>query len=165
MLKVIGHLGDGLENVILGLISSVLPKENSIAIKLSKTTKSNYFFQETIKSGHSMFPKHRIYEISACRKGCCAFIGPLIVEEFCPVCDKPNEATENAVIYYFPFEDRLRSLLTSDLKRFLTYSKIRVPPAPGYIEDIYDGVNWKWFESQMDTARYGLFLCIIVVLK
>ena len=118
MLKVIGHLGDGLENVILGLISSVLPKENSIAIKLSKTTKSNYFFQETIKSGHSMFPKHRIYEISACRKGCCAFSGSLIDEEFCPVCDKPNEATENAVIYYFPFEDRLRSILTSDLKRF-----------------------------------------------
>ena len=95
-----------------------------------------------------MFPKHRIYEISACRKGCCTFIGSLIDEEFCPVCDKPNEATENAVIYYFPFEDRLRSILTSDLKRFLTYSKIRVPPAPGYIEDIYDGVNWKWFEDQ-----------------
>ena len=92
MLKVIGHLGDGLENVILGLISSVLPKDNSIAIKISQTTKSNYFFQETIKSGHSMFPKHRIYEISACRKGCCTFIGSLIDEEFCPVCDKPNEA-------------------------------------------------------------------------
>ena len=144
MLKVIGHLGDGLENVILGLISSVLPKDNSIAIKISQTTKSNYFFQETIKSGHSMFPKHRIYEISACCKGCCACIGPLIDKEFCPVCDKPNEATKNAVIYYFPFEDRLRSILTSDLKRFLTYSKIRVPPAPGYyIEDIYYGVNWK----------------------
>ncbi len=109
-----------------------------------------------------MFPKHRIYEISACRKGCCAFIGPLLDEEFCPVCDKTNEATENAVIYYFSFEDRLRSILTSDLKRFLTSSKIRVPPAPGCIEDIYDGVNWKWFEDQLETARYGLSVCLYV---
>ena len=160
MLKVIGHLGDGLENVILGLISSLLPKDNSIANRISQTSKSNYFYQETIKSGHSMFPKHRIFEISACRKGCCAFIGPLVIEHFCPICDKPNEPLNNEIIYYFPFEDRLRSLLQSDLKRFLNYSKLRVPPAPGYIEDIYDGVNWKWFEQQMDTARYGLSVCL-----
>jgi hypothetical protein len=160
MFKVIGHMGDGLENLVLGLISSILPNNNAIANKISKTSKSNYFFQAAIKSGHSRFSKYRIFEISACRKGCCAFIGPLIDEEFCPVCDKPNEATQNEVIYYFPFEDRLRSVLTSDLKRFLTYSKIRVPPAPGYIEDIYDGVNWKWFEQQMDTLRYGLSVCL-----
>ncbi len=27
MFKVIGHMGDGLENIILGLISSILPKK------------------------------------------------------------------------------------------------------------------------------------------
>ena len=162
MFKVIGHMGDGLENLVLGLISSILPSNNAIATKISNTSKSNYFFQETIKSGHSMFPKHRIFEISACRKGCCAFIGPLINEDNCPICDKPNEPNQNEVIYYFPFQDRLRSLLMSDLKRFIEYPKIRVPPAPGYIEDIYDGENWKWFEDQMDPARYGLLVSFSV---
>jgi len=162
MFKVIGHMGDGLENLVLGLISSILPSNNSISSKISKTSKSNYFFQETIKSGHSMFPKQRIFEISACRKGCCAYIGPLISEEFCPVCDKPNETDNNEVIYYFPFEDRLCMLLVSDLKRFLDYPKIRVPPGPGYIEDIYDGENWKWFEDQMDQARYVLSVVLYV---
>ena len=146
-------MGDGLENLVLGLISSILPVNNAISNKISKTSKSNYFFQETIKSGHSKFKKHRIFEISACRKGCCAFIGPLVGEEFCPICDQPNEAIANEVIYYFPFTDRIVSLLKSDLKRFLSYPKIRVPPAPGFIEDIYDGVNWKWFEQQMDPTR------------
>ena len=87
MFKVIGHMGDGLENFILGLISSILPKNNTIATQISKTSKSNYFFQETIKSGHSMLRKNRIYEISACTKGCCAFIGPLVSVDFCPICD------------------------------------------------------------------------------
>jgi len=154
MLKVIGHLGDGLENVILGLISSILPNNNTLANKISQTSKSNYFFQETIKSGHSMFPKNRIFEISACRKGCCAFIGPLLVEEFCPICDLPNDPLQNEIIYYFPLEDRLRSLLQSDLKRFLNYPNLRVPPGAGYIEDVYDGSRWKWFENEMDKTRF-----------
>ncbi len=67
MFKVIGHMGDGLENIILGLISSILPENNSIANRLNQTSKSNYFFQETIKFGHSKFRKNRIFEISACR--------------------------------------------------------------------------------------------------
>ncbi len=46
MFKVIGHLGDGLENLVLGLISSLLPKPNSIANQIAKTSKSNYFFQK-----------------------------------------------------------------------------------------------------------------------
>ncbi len=78
----------------------------------------------------------------------------------CPISDKPNEPLNNEIIYYFPLEDRLRSLLQSNLKRFLNYSKLRVPPTAGYIEDVYDGVNWKWFEQQMNTERYGLTVCI-----
>jgi hypothetical protein len=88
MFKVIGHMGDGLQNILLGLISSILPKQNSIANKISKTSKSNYFFQETFKSCHSMFPKLRIFKISACLKGCCAFIGANVDLEFCPICDR-----------------------------------------------------------------------------
>ena len=63
LFKVLGHMGDGLENIILGLIASIMPANNSIAKQIDKTSKSNYFFQETIKSGHSMFSKLRIYEI------------------------------------------------------------------------------------------------------
>ncbi len=90
-----------------------------------------------------MFLKHCMFEVSACRKRYCAFIGLLVIFRFCPICDKPNEPLNNEplnneITYYFPFEDRLRNLLQSDLKRFLNYSKLRVPPTA---EDIYDGVN------------------------
>ena len=153
MFKVLGHMGDGLENIILGLIASIMPANNSIAKQIDKTSKSNYFFQETIKSGHSMFSKLRIYEISVCRKGCCAYIGNNVDLEICPYCDNVNEISENDLVYYFPLRDRLRKLLVSDLKRFLTYSKIRRPPTEGFLEDIYDGENWKWFEDQMNIAR------------
>ena len=74
--------------------------------------------------------------------------------ESCPICDKDNDTEYNEVVYYFPLRDRIRSLLISDLKRFLTYSTIRRPPSEGFIEDIYDGSNWKWFERQMNKERY-----------
>ena len=122
MYKVIGHMGDGLENMILGLISSLLPKDNAIAEKLKSTSRSNYFFQQTIKCGHKKFKKLSVYEIQACRKGCCHFIGDNSLEEFCVTCDKENDSTANEVIYYFPLRDRIRRLLLSDLKRFFTYS-------------------------------------------
>jgi hypothetical protein len=154
MYKVIGHMGDGLENMILGLISSLLPKDNAIAEKLKSTSRSNYFFQQTIKCGHKKFKKLRVYEIQACRKGCCHYIGDNIQEEFCTICDKENDKTANEVIYYFPLRDRIRRLLLSDLKRFFTYSEIRRPPADDFIEDIYDGSTWKWFQQQMNVDRY-----------
>ena len=157
MFKVIGHMGDGLENIFLGLISSILPKNNTIAQHLSKTSKSNYYFQATIKSGHSGFEKLRIFEISACRRGCCAFIDELVNEEFCPICDKPNDPLENETIYYFPLRDRIGNLLLSDFKKFMSFTKLRRPPNPEFIEDIYDGANWKWFESQMNLERLKHF--------
>ena len=147
-------MGDGLENIILGLISSILPKNNTIAQHLSTTNKSNYYFQKTIKSGHSGFQKLRILEISACRKGCCAFINELSNEEYCPICDNENDKIENETLYYFPLRDRIWRLLSSDLKKFMSFPKLRKPPDPEFIEDIYDGANWKWFESQMDIERY-----------
>lgn len=57
MFKVFGKMGDGFENCILGLIASVLPADNVLSNKLNSTSKSNYFFQKTIKSGHSKFQK------------------------------------------------------------------------------------------------------------
>ena len=147
-------MGDGLQNMILGLISSLLPKNNLLAEKLSTTSKSNYFFQETIKSGHKTFKKLRIYAIPACRKGCCHYIGENVNDDCCLICNKDNEETENDVIYYFPLRDRLRRLLSSNLKRFFTYSNIRRPPDPDFIEDIYDGSTWKWFTQQMNRDRY-----------
>ena len=163
MFKVIGHMGDGLQNMLLGLISSILPKQNSIAKKISLTSKSNYFFQETIKSGHCMFPKLRIFEISACVKGCCAFIGANVDSEFCPICDRPNDVIVNSIIYYFPLADRLKSLLMSDLKRFFTYSKIRRPPTVGFLETFMtdppgNGLRSKWTETGI-TCLSELVLC------
>ena len=69
-----------------------------------------------------MFSKLRIFEISVCRKG--SLVNNVDVES-CPICDKDNDTEYNEVVYYFPLRDRIRSLLISDLKRFLTYSTIR----------------------------------------
>ena len=146
-------MGDGLENIILGLISAILPKNNVLAQQIAQTSLSNYHFQETIKSAHAMFQKQRIYSIEVCRKGCVAFIGVNEGLESCSICDSPNKSDENELVYYFPLTDRITSLLKSDLKNFLSYSKLRPPPVNGYIEDVYDGENWQWFESQMNEDR------------
>ena len=44
MFKVLGHMGDGLENIILDLIASIMPANNSIAKQIDKTSKSNYVY-------------------------------------------------------------------------------------------------------------------------
>ena len=146
-------MGDGLENIFLGLISSILPKDNLLAQQISQTSKSNYHFQDTIKTAHAMFPKLRIYSIEVCRKGCVAFIGCFEGLECCNICESLNESESNDVVYYFPLTDRIKSLLHSDLQRFINYPTIRPRPVDGYIEDVYDGENWKWFTSQMNKER------------
>jgi hypothetical protein len=159
MFKVIGHMGDGLENIILGLISSILPINNLLAQQISQTSQSNYHFQETIKSAHAMFQKQRIYSIEVCRKGCVAFIGANEGLESCSICDSINHSAENDVVYYFPLTDRIKCLLESDLNKFVSYPPLRPPSIAGYIEDVYDGENWKWFENQMRIDRlYLIFI-------
>ena len=79
MFKVTGKMGDGLENCMLGLIASILPPSNVISAQLNDTSKSNYFFQKTIKTGHQQFRKMRVLQISCCRNGCCAFMYSMVV--------------------------------------------------------------------------------------
>jgi hypothetical protein len=154
MFKVIGHMGDGLESVLLGFMSSILPPGNSISEKLKETSKTGYFYQDTIKSGHGAFNKCRVFEISACRKGCVCFIGQFDGAESCHICDGINDPKENQIIYYFPFTDRISKIINSDLRKLLIYPKIRRPSAPDFYEDVYDGETYKWFENQMDLNRY-----------
>ncbi len=123
-----GKMGDGLENCILGLIASILPSDNVIASKLNETTKTNYFFQTTIKTGHKKFKKMRVFEIPCCRNGCCVFIGENIHETACPRCGSDNVKELNEKIYYFPLVDRLVSIIKSDLSKFLNYSNLRPVP-------------------------------------
>ena len=161
MFKTVGKMGDGFENCVLGLLASILPNENLIAQKLQQTTQSNYFFQQTIKSGHSKFNKMRVYQIKACRNGCVAFINAQANSLLCPICEQLNAIHVNETIYYFPLFDRLCGVIKFDLKRFLNYPNIRPQPADGYLEDIYDGTYWKWFEGQMAPGEVfiGLNFC------
>jgi len=154
MFKVIGHMGDGLENVMLGFLSSILPSGNTLSEKLGENKKTTYFYQQAIKSGHGSYSKLAIFEIQSCRNGCSAFIGDNLELLFCSVCDEPNDADVNHLIYYFPLADRLCRLLTSDLKKFFNFIKIRKPPAESFFEDVYDGENYKWFLNQMNADRY-----------
>ena len=43
----------------------------------------------------------------------------------------------------------------------MSYSNTRQQPKEGYLEDIYDGNNWKWFENQMgpNDQLIGLQFC------
>ena len=50
-----------------------------------------------------MFPKLRIFEISACVKGCCAFIGANVDLAFCPICDRPNDVKSKFNYLLFSF--------------------------------------------------------------
>ena len=154
-------MGDGFENCILGLIASVLPADNVLSNKLNSTSKSNYFFQKTIKSGHSKFQKMRVYSIPACRKGCCSFIADCALHQECEICSKDNDGELNETVYYFPLIDRLLGIVTSDLKRFLAYASCRQQPLEGYLEDVYDGELWNWFLNQMLPGEFfiGLTFC------
>ena len=161
MFKVIGHMGDGMESVLLGFISSILPAGNTICEKLRENSKTAYYFQETIKSGHGGYAKLRVYEMYACRKGCSTFIGLNEGVEFCAKCEEPNDPQYNQAIYYFPFADRITRILYSDLRKLLDYPKIRRPSAANFYEDVYDGENYKWFENQMDLTRFEYRICLL----
>ena len=159
--QVLNKNRNGLENCILGLIASILPPDNVIASKLNETSKSNYFFQTTIKTGHQRFKKLRVFEIPCCSKGCCAFIGQNQSCTECPICDRENIKEVNETIYYFPLVDRLVSILRSDLCKFLNYSNLRPMPEDGCVEDVYDGSVWKEFVTLLNEGEVfiGINFC------
>ena len=125
MFKVTGKMGDGFENCILGLIASILPHGIHLSAQLNDTSKTNYFFQKTIKYGHHRFKKMRVLQISCCRDGCSAFIGENQFITECPICEKENIKELNETIFYFPLVDRLAALINSDLSEFLMYPNLR----------------------------------------
>ncbi len=77
-----------------------LPAWNSICEKLKETSKTGYFFQDTIKSGHGAYKKLRVFEIPVCRKGCVCFIGQNRGAKTCHICDETNNSIFNQIIYY-----------------------------------------------------------------
>ena len=161
LIKTMGHLSELNESLILGLVASILSANNVLAAELRNTSQSNYFFQKTIKSSSTMKNKCRIYTIPACFKGCCAFIGPLEEALVCPICNNPNSKEINETIYYFPIIDRIKKIISSDLKKFLFYSNNRKTASPLFLEDVYDGEEWKWFNNQMRPGEIfiGLQFC------
>ncbi len=72
----------------------------------------------------------------------------------CHVCDETNDKAKNDIIYYFPLFDRIRKIVRSDLRKMLNYSNMRKPTGENMFEDVFDGENYKWFESQMNRDRY-----------
>jgi hypothetical protein len=161
MFKVTGKMGDGLENCMLGLIASILPPSNVLSTQLNETSKTNYFFQKTIKTGHQQFRKMRVLQISCCRSGCCAFIGDNQFSTECSICEKENIQELNETIFYYPLVDRLVAVIRSDLCKFLNYPNLRPMPEDGCIEDVFDGSIWKSFLALMhaDEVFIGINFC------
>ena len=114
MLKVIGHMGDGLESVLFGFLASLLPKGNTLSDKLQTHAKTGYYYQQAIKSGHGSFQKLRVLQIQTCRNGCTAFIGSNHLSDICPICEETNDESMNEIIYYFPVVDRIRKIIKSN---------------------------------------------------
>jgi hypothetical protein len=122
-LKSSGHLGDGQEALILGIICSILPNENHFSQELSNTSGSVYFFQKMIKELHNKNDKMRVLEIPCCPKGHVHYVGENESFVDCQVCGVPN-GSDNETFYYFPLRDRIIHLLNSDLGIFFDYPEV-----------------------------------------
>jgi hypothetical protein len=50
-----------------------------------------------------------------------------------------------------PLKERLIQLLVSDLKNLFHYPILRSKTDVNFIQDIFDGTTWKYFNNQMDS--------------
>ena len=51
--------------------------------------------------------------------------------------------------HYLPIRDRITKIIKSEIGLFLQYPVLRRAPVHGYLDDIYDGSNFKYFNSLM----------------
>ena len=155
MLKSTNNLGDTNEAIILGLLASFLPENNEIKIYLSQTSSSIYHFQKLIKSTHCHLQKSSVHKIHMCSCKTVAYCGPNRLLIRCPKCNlrKDKLDDETCFFYYLPLKDRLIRLLCSDLKNLFYYPELRNRGHVDYVEDNFDGSNWKAFEAQMNPIN------------
>ena len=146
-------LGDVNESIILGLLASFLPPDNAIKIYLSQTSFSIYNFQKLINKSSSQFNKCSIVKIPICNK--CTkvpFCGNNRLPPRCIKCRtlKNVKSIDQKYIFYLPLKDRLFKLLISDLSNLFLYPELRNVGSADYIQDTYDGSNWKSFDDLMN---------------
>ena len=143
------NISDGLQNDIVGAFASLLPKDNALLAQLECQTKSSYYFQKLQNSIIDDFTPCSFKCYIVCLHGCIAFEGPHINASSCPIChcirnlEKPNK------VYHFPFKERMMRLLNSNYKKLLLHPRNRKEIDEKYYEDIYDGLSYQWFESEM----------------
>ena len=79
----------------------------------------------------------------------------------CPLCKQLKSTQIPKQVFHYPLKHRLLKLLHSNLKPFFFYPRDRKAVNNLYLEDIYDGTTYKWFESQMGRNEYfiGLQWC------
>ena len=102
-----------------------------------------------------------ILEVPICGSGCTPFIGLNLTIPMCPIYKDTNGSSSNSIMYYFPIRERLLLLMKSDLFNFFNYPQYRRKPSRLFYEDIYDGSEWKWFQSKMSVNErlIGLQMC------
>lgn len=159
--KAFTHIGDTNESFLLGIIASVLPRNNLLARCLKKTGFTSYFFQKLISFGTSLITHSSIYKVPVCIKGCMAYVGLHKEASMCNVCQTSRPSLITHSFYYFPLKERLVTLLKSDLFKFFHYPTSRKVPSSTFREDIFDGTAYKWFEDQMQENQYfiGIQFC------
>jgi hypothetical protein len=152
-------VGDQMTSAFVGLSASFIGRGNPIENYLAQSN-SYYSANQLILSIVSKYQQpYPCRMIQYCEDGCTIFSGPLRNLRSCPICHKEKSAS--MVYYYLPFKDRLESLLNSKMyQKLFNYEKLR-DRKPNKITDIYDGSNWKHFESLLhsDERLIGLEIC------
>ena len=156
LIKTTIKLGDVNESVILGLLASFLPPDNAIKVFLSQTSSSIYHFQKLINKSREGIHKSSIHKIPICNN--CKktpFCGSFRLLPRCRKCRtlKDLKSPNQIYIYYLPLKDRLLQLLVSDLRNLFHYPDLRNKGNEDYIEDTFDGTNWKSFDNLMDRNK------------
>ncbi len=101
------------------------------------------------------------YRIQVCQAGCITYCGVNEHATECGVCHLSKNTIPPRFMFYLPIRDRIIRLLQSDIGKFMQYPKLRRPPRPGYMDDIYDGSCFKHFQSIMenDVELIALQVC------
>lgn len=152
------NLGDEAISAIIGLFAQFLPADNAIKRYLQKKRTSYQSTQLVLHALGENKPKLPCRVFRKCRTGCHIFTANDTTNS-CSICNLPKEVS--LVSYYLPIKQRLLMLLNSPLLQLLLFYDNFREKNDQIISDIYDGSNWKEFQSAMkkNEILIGLEMC------
>lgn len=179
------HIGDELLFSTLNSISCYFPDGNLLRSVLNYYSSRRNLMRFITASVTNMCQPLSCKEISTCQNGCSMYF-PLLDDTvfICSNCNEPrykrcsfNGCTSNNprndcghplifrsyanTLFYMSVTERITRLLSSDLRPFLSYPKLRQKPTHGTVEDILDGDAWINIHKLLpeNEELIGIVLC------